>query len=93
MAREPVVEHSACLLGNAADDHGRLRGAEGVVVDEDLRPGDVGVVLAVASAVHVKAMAERRAEFDIVSRLIAAAGPAGAGDGVAIGVEQVAFDQ
>ncbi len=82
----------ARFLGYAADHHGRLWGAECVVVDLDRRSRDVGTVLAIAAAVHVEAMAERGAQFHIVSGHIRAAGSSRPGDGMAIPVEQVELD-
>lgn len=55
--REPVVMHVALFLGHAANDDGRLRGAERVVGNLDTGPGDVGAVLAVAASVHIETVA------------------------------------
>ena len=66
--------HVALLLRLAADHDGRLRRAERVVVDLDGRAGDVRAVLAVAAAVHVEAVAQRRAQFDVVAGHVTAAG-------------------
>lgn len=93
VSEEPVVENPAGIQGDAADDHGFLRGPEGVVVNEDLRAGDVRAVLAVTAAVHVEAVAQRGAQFDVMPGLIATAWLAGACNGMAVVIKQVLFDQ
>ena len=93
VSREPVSIDTARILRHAADDDWRVGSPKRVVVDQDSRAGDVRAVLAVATAVHVEAMTERRSQFQIVSGFIAAPGTPRAGDRVAIEVEEIAFNQ
>ena len=54
--------------------------------------GDGGVVFTVAAPVHVKAVAERVAQFNVVTGFITAARSARSGDGVTVVVEEVVGD-
>ena len=88
-----MLDHGL-VLGGARDEEGAAVGdTEGVVVDVHPAPRDVGAVLAVAAPVHVEAVAEAASHLDVVTRLVPRAAAAGAGDGVAVGVEKVALDQ
>ena len=53
----------------------------------------VRAVLAVAAAVHVEAVAEAAPHLDVVARLVPRAAAPRAGDGVTVGVEEVALDE
>ncbi len=84
---EPIVVYRANLLRYPADYYRDLRWPECIVVDFDRGPGNGRAVFAVASPMHVKTVAERFAEFDVVPGDVIASGPPGAGDGMAIPVE------
>ena len=83
----------ALVLRHAPDSDWRGRGAERVVVDQNRGAGHVGAVVPVASAVHIEAVAQRRAQLDVVPRLIGAAGSPVARDRVAVGIKQVPLDE
>ena len=63
------------------------------MVDENLSSSDIGAILTITPTVHVKAVAERRAQLHVMPSLIAVARHARAGNGVAVEVEQVSLDQ
>jgi hypothetical protein len=93
MPEKPVVVYFTFLLRDAADDDGCLWSMERIIIDFDRSPRDIRAVLAITPSVHIKAMAERYAKFDIMSGDVAIAGPARARNRVPIPVKQVIFDQ
>ena len=91
---EPVALDDGLTLRCAADDDGASPlGSKGVVVDVHPAAGYVRAVLAVAASVHVEAVAEGAAEFDVVPRLVAGTATSSTGNGVAVGGEQIALDK
>ncbi len=81
------------LLRYTADHHGSLRSPERVVIYLDRCSRYVRAVPPITPPVHVKTMAERHPEFDVVPGHITITGPARSGDRMAVTVEQVIFDQ
>ncbi len=93
MLWEPVSIHAALLLRHTSDHDRRRRGPKGIVVDRDRRARNLRAVLAIATAVHVEAVAQRRAQFDIVPRFVAAARAPRTCNRVPVEVEQIPLDQ
>lgn len=89
---EPIVIYLAGFLGYARYGHRGRGGVEGIVVYGNVRAGDIRAVFAGTSTVHVKTMAERIFQDDIVSGNVTASGPSCASDGMAVPVKQVVFD-
>jgi hypothetical protein len=67
--------------------------AEGVMMDDNLRPGDIGAIFSITPTMHVKAVAECRAKLHVMPCFIAAPRSAVAGDGVTVKVEFVSLDK
>ena len=55
---KPVVVYLTLLLRDTADDDGSLWSAERIVIDFNRCPRDIRTILAIASSMHVKTMAE-----------------------------------
>lgn len=83
---------AAGLLRFATYDDGSLRRAEGIVGNLNRCSGDIGSVLPVAPAMHVKTMTEGRSQLNVVPRDIAAPGPARARNGMPVPVKPIVFN-
>lgn len=90
---KPVVVHLTLLLRYATDDHRGLPSSERIVIDFNRRSRDVRSVFSITSPVHVKTMAQRDPELDVMSGHVTVSGPARACDRVPIPIEQVVLEQ
>jgi len=93
VSEKPVVVHLTLLFRYTTDHHRSLLSSERIVIDLDRRSRDVRAVFAITSPVHVKTMAQRYPEFDVMPGHITVAGSTCACDRVPIPVEQVVLDQ
>jgi len=93
VSQKPVVVHLTLLFRYTTDHHRSLLSSERIVIDLDRRSRDVRAVLPITSPVHVKTMAQRYPEFDVMPGHITVAGSTCACDRVPIPVEQVVLDQ
>ena len=90
---EPVVVDICSLLRHAANNNRSLNTSEHIVMNFEPGACDIGIVLSVAAAVHIKAMAQRILNLHIMSCFVAATRPTRSRNRVAVVVEQIVLNQ